>query len=52
MVRGAWRALSSFVIEGYLIGSIVFISRVFLFDSHVHCSLFLLLVFAFRSSNG
>ena len=52
MVRGPPRALSRCVIEGYLIVWIVFISRVFLFDSHLHCLLLFLPLFAFRSSNG
>ena len=51
MVRDARGALSRFVIEGYLIRRIVFISRVFLFDSNIHCFLLLLLLFAFRSRN-
>ena len=34
VTRGAQRALSRLVIEGYLIGWFLFISRVFLFDSH------------------
>ena len=49
-VRGAWRALRRLVIERYLIGWIVCISRVFLFGSHIHCSL--LLLPAFKYSNG
>ena len=45
MVRCAWRTLRRLVIEGYLIGWILFISRVFLFNSRIHCSLLLLLAF-------
>ena len=52
VIRVARRALSRFVIEGYLIAWFVFISGVLLFDSHIHCFLLLLLLFAFRSSNG
>ena len=52
MIRGARRALDRSVIEWYLIGWLVSISRIFLFDSHIHCFLLLLLLFAFRSSNG
>ena len=51
MIRGTGRALNKFVIEGYLIGWFVSISRVFLSDSHIHCFLLLLLLFACRSSN-
>ena len=48
VIRRAPRALGRFDIEEYFI---VFISRVFLFDSHIHCFLPLLLLFAFRSSH-
>ena len=49
MIRGARRAISRLVIDGYRIGWFVIISRVFLFDSHIHCFLLLLILFAFRS---
>ena len=52
VVRGAPRALGRSVIEEYLIGWIVFISRVFLFNTLINCFLLLLLHFAFRSFNG
>ena len=52
MIRGTGRALNKFVIRGNLIGWFVSISRVFLFDCHIHCFLLLLLLFACRSSNG
>ena len=52
VIRGAWCALNRFVIEGYLVGWFVSISRTRFFDSHVNCFLLLLLLFAFRSSNG
>ena len=51
MIRGARRARNSFVIEEYRIGWFVSISRVFLFDSHIHCFLLPLLLFACRSFN-
>ena len=50
-IRGARHALNRFVIEGYLVKWFVSISRICLFHSHVNCSLSLLLLFAFRSSN-
>ena len=36
----------------YVIEWLVLISRVFLFKSHIHCFLLLLLLFAFMSSHG
>ena len=51
VIRGARRALNRFVIEGYLIGWFVSISRISLFDSHIPCFLLLLLLLACRSSN-
>ena len=48
--QGAWGALRGFVFEGYLIGWVVCISRVFFFGSNIDC--FLLLLLAFRWSNG
>ena len=44
VVRGALRGLSRFVMEEYLIGWIVLVSRVSLFGSHIHCFLLLLLL--------
>ena len=52
VVTGAQRALSRLVIEGYLIGLMLFIFRVFLFTSHIPRFLLLLLLFAFGSSKG
>ena len=51
VIRGAPRALNRSVIEGHPMGWLVCISRIFLFDSHIHCFLLLLLLFAFRSCN-
>ena len=50
MIRGARCALNRSVIEGYPIGWFVSISRILLFDSHLHCFLLLLLLLALRSS--
>ena len=52
VISVARRALNRFVIEGHLSGWFLSIPRIYLFESHVHCFLLLLLLFAFGSSNG
>ena len=50
--RSSARSPQVYVLEGRLVGWFVYISRECLFDSHVHCLLVLLLLFAFGSSHG
>ena len=50
MFRGAGCALRRFVLEWYFVNWIM--SRVYSFGSHIHCFFLLLLLFAFRWSDG